>query len=184
MEGGIVKSISTTNNIRRVAEYYSRDVYSTPVGFKFLADILASKKTFIAVESSNGASLNTNVKIKDGILFCLLFAEMLAYYRLRMDKILKDFYLRFPKLYSSEIAINKNERTGNRFKDLLDRKTFDFENHKLKTIDYIDGIKFRFKDAWLLIRESGTSNVIRVYAESTNLPETRDLIKVGRSFIE
>jgi phosphoglucomutase len=184
MEGGIVKSISTTNNIRRVAEHYSRVVYSTPVGFKFLADILTSKKTFIAVESSNGASLNTSVKIKDGILFCLLFTEMLAYYRLKMDKILKDFYLRFPKLYSSEIAINKNARTRNRFNDLLDRKTFDFKNQKLKKVDYIDGIKFRFQDAWLLIRESGTSNVIRIYAESTNLPDTRDLIKVGRSFIE
>jgi len=186
MQGGIVKSISTTTNVRWVAERYSRKVYSTPVGFKYLADVLTSKKAFIAVESSNGASLNGVMKIKDGILFSLLITEMLAYYKLEIQSVLKDFYLRFPKLYSHEIALNKNERTEERYKELLSRENpgFDFKHLKLKKIDYTDGIKFRFDDSWLLIRKSGTNNVIRLYAESATLKGTKELIKLGRSFIE
>jgi phosphoglucomutase len=186
MEGGIVKSISTTNNIRKVAKYYDRKIYSTPVGFKYLANELDSKDTFIAVESTNGASLNGEIKIKDGILFSLLITEMLAYYQLEMGKVLKDFYLRFPKLYSNEISIKKNERTEDRYKELLSRKNFDhdFKDWHLKGVEYIDGIKFRFDDSWLLIRSSGTSDVLRLYAESTGLKGTKDLIKKGRSFLE
>jgi len=186
MEGGIVKSISTTNNIRKVAEYYHRKVYSTPVGFKYLAHMMNTKKTFIAVESSNGASLNGEVKIKDGILFSLLITEMLAYYKLEMKKILRDFYYKFPKLYSHEIAIKKNEKIESRYEELLSKKDFknEFDKLNLCGVDYIDGIKFKFKDCWLLIRQSGTNDVIRLYAESTSLNLTKELIKVGRSFIE
>ncbi len=186
MEGGIVKSISTTNNIRRVAEHYQRNVYTTPVGFKYLAHMLSTRDTFIAVESSNGASLNGLIKIKDGILFSLLVTEMLAYYQLDMEKILKNFYQRFPRLYSQEIAIKKNERNGNRFRELLSQKNFDayFKDLKLQEVDHVDGIKFRFRDSWLLIRESGTSNVIRLYAESTGLKQVEQLLRIGSLFLE
>jgi phosphoglucomutase len=186
MEGGIVKSISTTVNIRKVAEYYLRKVYTTPVGFKFLADVLHSRKVFVAVESSNGASLNTRIKIKDGILFNLLITEMLAYYKLEMDKILEDFYFRFPHMYSREISIRKNPRIDGEYRKLLRKRSFDFSSYQLelKDIDYVDGIKFKFGDAWLLIRESGTNPVFRIYAESTSLKQTKNMIKMGRSFIE
>jgi phosphoglucomutase len=184
MEGGIVKSITTTNNIRRVAEYYSRDIYTTPVGFKYLAHVLSLKKTFIGVESSNGASLNRKITIKDGVLFSLLVAEMLAYYKLDMGRILDDFYTRFPKMYNIEISLPRNERTETRLNDLLDRKKFQFEGLRLKRREYVDGIKFIFDDAWLLIRNSGTNELVRLYAESTSLKQTKALIKAGRSLIE
>lgn len=184
MEGGIVKSVSTTNNIHRIAEHYLREVHTTPVGFKYLANVMASKNTFIAVESSNGASLNRKIMIKDGILFNLLVTEMLAYYKLEMDRILDNFYSRFPRLYDIEIAIKKNEQTEKNFNKLLTQKNFELTGFKLKKIEYIDGIKFIFNDAWLLIRYSGTNELIRIYAESTSLKETKHLIKVGRSLIE
>jgi phosphoglucomutase len=186
MEGGIVKSVSTTNNIRAVAEYYLRKVYTTPVGYKYLADIMLSRKVFIAVESSNGAAINGRVKIKDGILFCLLITEMLAHYKLEMDKIIKDFYLRFPHLYNREISIRNNDHIKERFQKLLKQKKFNFKdiNLDLKEVDYTDGIKFRFGDSWLLIRESGTNPVIRIYAEAKELKLTKHLVKMGRSFLE
>ncbi len=186
MEGGIVKSVTTTSNIRHVAEYYARKLYTTEVGFKFLAEVLLSKKAFVAVESSNGASLNGKVKIKDGILFSLLVTEMLVYHKLDMDKLLSDFYLRFPRLYNRETSVFKNKHTEKRFLELLKREHFDFTSNglDLQGVDLVDGIKFRFDDAWLLLRVSGTNPVIRIYAESSKLKRTQALIKLGRSFIE
>lgn len=186
MEGGIVKSISSTHNIRKVAEFYSRPVYTTPVGFKFLAEKLHSHHAFIGVESSNGAALNQIVKIKDGILFSLLITEMRAYYQRSMKEILEDFYQRFPHLFSHEIALKQNEKNQERFNHLLssEHPKIDCSPFHVKKIDYTDGIKFRFDDSWLLLRQSGTNPVYRIYAESPSLKQTRELIKLGHSFID
>lgn len=184
MEGGIVKSISTTNTISRVAEHYSREVFITPVGFKYLANVMANKHSFVAVESTNGASLNHKITIKDGILFNLLITEMLAWHKLDMEKLLANFYNRFPKYANLEANVKKNPRSEEHFQRLLTQKKFDFPGFKLIRKEYIDGIKFIFENAWLLIRFSGTDRFIRIYAESPILSATRNLIKAGRSFIE
>ena len=184
MEGGIVKSISTTNNIRNVADFYSRKVFVTPVGFKYLAHMLALRKTFMAVESSNGVALRQSTLIKDGILFNLLVVEMLAYYKVSLETLLKTFYNKFPRLFSREVAVGKTrERTG-KLSSLIKEKPMDLGGFPVRRISLIDGIKFIMENSWLLIRESGTSNVIRIYAESSRLKETNELIKKGRSFIE
>ncbi len=186
MPGGVVKSISATDNIKKVAEYYGREVYTTPVGFKYLADVLAARRAFIAVESSNGASLNSKVNVKDGILFNLLVAEMLAYYKKDMDKILENFYSRFPKLYSVEVAVHKTRTMEKNYKKLLSRKKekLQLDNYHLCSIDYLDGIKFIFDDSWLLLRASGTSDAIRIDSEAHDLSRAKHLIKVGRNLIE
>ncbi len=184
MEGGIVKSISTTNNIRKVADYYSRRVFVTPVGFKYLAHMLALRKTFIAVESSNGAALRQSTLIKDGILFNLLVVEMLAHYRVNMDTLLKTFYSKFPRLYNKEVAVVKNGERSNKLASLLEREIVDLGGYPVKRTSLIDGVKYILNDSWLLLRESGTSNVIRIYSESPKLKQTNELIKIGRNLIE
>lgn len=184
MDGGIVKSISTTNNIRKVADYYSRKVFVTPVGFKYLAHMLALRKTFIAVESSNGAALRQSTLIKDGILFNLLVVEMLANYKVSLDTLLKTFYNKFPRLYNRETAVVKFPDRTNKLQSLMKQKPLEIGGVEVRRVSLIDGIKFIMKDAWLLIRESGTSDVIRIYAESPKLRKTNELIKIGRSLIE
>lgn len=182
-EGGIVKSISTTNNIKKVADYYLRKVFVTPVGFKYLAQMMLQRKAFIAIESTNGASLNKTVPMKDGILFNLLVTEMLAHSHLKLDKILKNFYLKFPRLYSQEAQLKKTREREQRFKNLISDQEFRFAGLPLKKVVRIDGLKFIFKDSWLLIRESGTEDMIRIYAEAPSLKITKELIKSGRSLI-
>lgn len=184
MAGGIVKSITSTDNIRRVADYYGRKVYVTPVGFKYLAHMLSLRDAFIAVESTNGAALKHTIMIKDGILFNLLACEMLAYYKMDMGSLLKKFYTRFPSLYSRESCLFKNQSRAGKYRQLLTQETFNFPGDSIKKIEYIDGIKFILNGSWLLIRESGTSNVFRVFAESPKLKDTNRLIKLGRSLIE
>jgi phosphoglucomutase len=182
-EGGIVKSISTTDNIKKVADYYLRKVFVTPVGFKYLAQMMYQQKAFIAIESTNGASLNRTIPMKDGILFNLLVTEMLAHYHLQLDKILTNFYLKFPRLYSQESYLKKTGQRERQFKRLSSDKDYDFPGLALKKVVRIDGLKFIFNDCWLLIRESGTEDIIRIYAEAPSLKKTRGLIKSGRSLI-
>jgi phosphoglucomutase len=184
MEGGIVKSISTTDNIKRVAENYLRPVYTTPVGFKYLADALLNKEVFVAVESTDGAALKQGIPIKDGILFNLLIAEMVAYHQLNIEKMLVNFALKYPKLYYREIAIRGNNKNRQILQHLIKKTDYHVDGFSIKQVKKIDGLKFVFKDGWLLLRESGTESLIRIYAESTSNKQTKQLIKLGRSLIE
>jgi len=184
MNGDIVKSISSTEQITRVADHYQRKVHETPVGFKFLADMLSSHSAFIGVESTKGAALNGIIPCRDGILFNLLITEMLAHSQLPLPLLLANFAKRFPPLFSREIRMVKNISRHEKYLSLLQEKKFHFPGMDLLRIKYIDGIKFVFKDSWLLLRESGTSNVIRISAESATLRQSQMLVHSGRKLLE
>jgi phosphoglucomutase len=184
MSGDIIKSISSTDQITRVAEHYQRKVHETPVGFKFLADMLTSRGAFIGVESTNGAALNGIAPSKDGILFNLLISEMLAHSQLSLPLLLNKFAKRFPPLFNREIQIVKNISRYEKYLSILQEKNFPFPGLELLKIKYIDGIKFIFKNSWLLLRESGTKSVIRINAESPSPKQTQQLLQIGRKLLE
>jgi phosphoglucomutase len=183
MTGNIVKSVSSTDQISRVADCYQRKVYETPVGFKFLADMLSSRSAFIGVESPNGAALNGIIASKDGILFNLLITEMLAYHQQSLPLLLSEFAKRFPPLFNREIQLLKTPSRHEKYLEILQKKDFSFPGLELLKIKYIDGIKFIFKNSWLLIRESGTINVIRVSAEAPFPKQTLQLLQAGRDLL-
>jgi phosphoglucomutase len=184
MGGNIIKSVSSTDQITRVADYYQRKIHETPVGFKFLADMLSSRGAFIGVESNNGAALNGIIPCKDGILFNLLITEMMAHYQLSLPLLLSKFAKRFPPLFNREIQIVKSISRQEKYLSILQEKYFTFPNLDLLKIKYIDGIKFIFKDSWLLLRESGTNSIIRISAESPTLKQTQQLLQTGRKLLE
>lgn len=184
MEGDIVKSVSTTDQVNRVARLYQRKVHETPVGFKYIADMLAIKKAFVGVESTNGASLKGFIQVKDGILFNLLVAEMVAYHQKPLDEILRGFHRRFPPLFCREIRIARSPQRQEKYRALLNRREFRVDGKEPLAVIQIDGVKFLFDDSWLLLRESGTENSIRVYAEAPRMSEAKRLLEMGRSLVE
>ncbi len=184
MSGGIIKSISNTKNIQNVAEYYLRKVYECPVGFKFLAEEMNKKKAFIAIDEDGGGTLNAGVKVKDGILFNLLISEMVAFYGVGLNDIINSFFSRFPRLFKSEVEIPLGSIDLNRINRIFNGSKVDLKGINPVSVDYLDGIRFIFDDSWLLIRKSGTEDFIKIYAESTKIKKTSDLIKFGRGLIE
>ncbi len=184
LTGDIVKSLSTTDLIDRVAEQYQRRVFETPVGFKYVADMLAVRKAFVGIESTNGAALKGPVQIKDGILFNLLVAEMVAHHGTSLEELLAGFYRRFPRLHGRECDAARTPRRDKRLQHLLHRKQFRFPGFTLRQIRYLDGLKFVFNDSWLLIRESGTKGVIRIYAESPRPERSARLLQLGRQLLD
>ena len=184
MEGDIVKSISTTDQVNRVSRFYQRKVYETPVGFKYIADMMATKKAFIGVESTNGASLKGFIQVKDGILFNLLVAEMMAFHQKSLEDILKEFHRRFPPLFHREIRFACTPQRLEKYRALSGWKEPRIDGQDPLAVTQIDGIKYIFADSWLLLRESGTENLIRIYAESPQAKRSRHLLEAGRSLIE
>jgi len=55
------------------------------------------------------------------------------------------------------------------------------EKHKLNTID---GVKVCTDKGWMLVRPSGTEPIYRIFAESKNMEEAKNLAEKGKKMIE
>jgi phosphomannomutase len=122
--------------------------------------------------------------VKDGILFNLLVAEMVAYHQKPLDEILRGFHRRFPPLFCREIRLARSPQRQEKYRALLNRREFRVDGKEPLAVIQIDGVKFIFDDSWLLLRESGTENSIRVYAEAPRMSEAKRLLEMGRSLVE
>ncbi len=182
--GGVVKSIATTDLIDKVCQAHQRPLYTTPVGFKHVAQMMAVRKAFVGVESTNGAAVNHGALIKDGILFSLLFTEMLAYHGRTFHELHKDFQSRFPHLVQKEISLKASLARLQKLEKLSENGELSRLGIKPEKAQYIDGIKLFFPGSWLLVRSSGTHGVLRIYSEASSGREASRLIALGRKLLE
>ncbi len=182
--GGVVKSIATTDLIDKVCEAYQRPLYTTPVGFKHVAQMMAVRKAFVGVESTNGAALNQGALIKDGILFSLLFSEMLAYYGREFRELLRDFYRRYPRLVQKEVSLKVSMNRLSQLERLGENGELGRLGVKPDKVLLTDGLKLIFPQSWLMIRSSGTHGVLRIYSEASSQSEAVRLTALGRRLLE
>lgn len=183
MTGRIVKTLSTSVIVDRLASILGVEVTTTPVGFKWIYEEMLKGDVLLGGEESGGIGVPAHVRERDGLLMSLLLAEMMAkrgrglkdlvddllaltgpmeYGRndLRLDPAVKDaFVASWPTLAPTEIA-----------------------GLAVHEIVRVDGIKFLLPDdAWLLMRASGTEPLVRVYAEAPSAGVVDDLLAAGRA---
>lgn len=184
-KGVVVRSVATSHMIDKVAEIYGLKLYETPVGFKYIGEIMIKEDIIIGGEESNGLTIYRHIPEKDGILACLLVAEMVARENKTVKELLKELYKKTGEFYTERVNIKLTEAGKIKLQEKLakyDKKTFGHYN--IKKLITIDGFKFIFdNNLWLMIRLSGTEPIIRLYAEANTKKELNELIEEGRKFI-
>ncbi|MCX5725877.1 MAG: phosphoglucomutase/phosphomannomutase family protein [Candidatus Saganbacteria bacterium] len=168
--GEVARSVATTHMIDRIAESYDIKVNETPVGFKHIAKLMMTKDIIIGGEESGGLSIKGHVPEKDGILACLLVAEMVA----RLKKPLSEIYSELSKevgpCVDKKISLRMEEEKKKKFMEILLKTPPEkIAGIKVEERNLMDGVKFILMDgSWLLARPSGTEPLIRVYFESSS----------------
>lgn len=184
LKGGVGKSYATTHLLDRIARENGFPVYETPVGFKYIGELLNSKKIILGGEESAGMSIIDHVPEKDGILACLLIIELIAKRKLTLTELIKEVFDQVGSLYSDRKNFLVTHELKSRFKEKLKHVPSSFAGLKVIDTKVIDGIKIYLEnDSWLLFRESGTEPVIRIYAEAEDQKKLVELMESGKKFI-
>ncbi|MGL4649291.1 MAG: phosphoglucomutase/phosphomannomutase family protein, partial [Caldilineaceae bacterium] len=78
LRGSVVKTVSTTQMLNRIARRYDLPIHETPVGFNHICDYMRSEQVLLGGEESGGISILGHIPEGDGILMGLLLTEMVA----------------------------------------------------------------------------------------------------------
>lgn len=184
-KGGVARSVATTHLIDAIARIHNIEVYETPVGFKYIGELIAKDKIIMGGEESAGLSIKGHIPDKDGILACLLVAEMVAVKGRSIKELLRDLYGRVGRFCSKRVDFRVSEENMNKIRGQGSGAGIkEISGLKVKEIVTVDGIKYIFEDgSWLLMRPSGTEPLIRVYSEAGSEEAVERLIEAGKEII-
>jgi phosphoglucomutase len=182
---GASRSVATSHLLDAVARLHGVKVYETPVGFKYVGLLLRENKILIGGEESAGLTIRGHVPEKDGILACLLVAEMIAARQASLSEQLRDLFRRVgAEFYPIRVNPHLAEDVQARLPERLRRDFKEFAGRRVRNIDRTDGLKLNFDNgSWLLMRPSGTEPVVRVYVESASLAESQKLAEDARRWV-
>lgn len=180
-KGGVARSVATTHLIDRVAKKHGVEVYETPVGFKYIGELISEDKLVIGGEESAGLTIKGHVPEKDGILACLLVAEMVAREGKGVTEMLDNLYSEVGTVLTRRVNIHLQ---GSGLKDRLKTLPSSFAGLSVDKVVTIDGTKLILSDgSWVLIRPSGTEPVVRFYAEAFSQEGLDRLTEAGKALI-
>ncbi|MBU2573020.1 MAG: phosphoglucomutase/phosphomannomutase family protein [Elusimicrobia bacterium] len=186
LKGNLARSVMTSHFADSIARYHGLEVRETAVGFKHIGNLLRTGQYLLGGEESGGLSIMGHVPEKDGILACLLMAEMAAYERKPIKKILAELNKKVGNFVNARInlRLDKNMNMAAVIEKLQHRPPLNLAGSSVWRIDHTDGFKFIMKDgSWLGLRLSGTEPVMRIYAEAASLPKMNALIDSGKKIL-
>lgn len=179
------RSVATSQMIDAAAKAHGQKTFQTPVGFKYIGQLIRDDKIALGGEESAGLTIRGHIPEKDGILACLLVAEMIAVRGASLGQQIRQL---FNKVGSEFWPVRENlhltdEQKANAVKKVaVDASTL--LGRKVVSTDRTDGAKFSFEDgSWMLLRLSGTEPLLRIYVEANSEGRSAKLASEAKKWV-
>ena len=186
-KGKAARSVMTSHFVDAVAKSHGSETRETPVGFKFLAELLRSGTFLLAGEESGGLSIRGHVPEKDGLLACLLMLELVAFEKKPLAAIRGRLQKKLGEFHNSRINVRMERlRQIIELEDRLKIKPpLELAGASVWRVDQTDGFKFILRDgSWLGLRSSGTEPIFRVYAEAHTAKRLGEMLDAGKKLLQ
>ncbi len=183
-KNGVAKSVATTNLINAIAKARGVELYETPVGFKYIGELIMQDKIVIGGEESAGLSIRHHVPEKDGLLAGLLCCEMVARRGKSLGEQLKALRNQVGSYYPLRENFRLTPEVKDKFTEKLRSDPREFSGRKVSEAVRTDGLKLIFEDgSWVCYRLSGTEPVVRVYSEARSESDLEKLSAAAKQWI-
>jgi phosphomannomutase len=184
--GRIVKTLSTSVLVDRLANRLGVEVITTPIGFKWIYEEMVKGGVMIGGEESGGIGIPRHVRERDGLLMALMLAEMMAQKGKGLGDLVDDLITLTGPMEYGRVDLTLAPAVKDAFvAAVADIEPKAFAGLQVRGIVRSDGLKLLFADdAWLLMRPSGTEPLVRVYAEAPSMGIVDELLASGRALVE
>jgi alpha-D-glucose phosphate-specific phosphoglucomutase len=182
--GAVVRTVPTSHQVDAVAELLGVKVHETPVGFKYIGALMESEPIIVGGEESGGLSVKGHVPEKDGILACLLMAELVATEKKSLGRILKELAKQIGEFYTDRINISFSPEKKDALLARLGSGLTNIGPFPVEKFIITDGYKFLLPNReWVAFRASGTEPLIRCYLEAKSKANLKKLDAACRQLL-
>lgn len=185
MSGRVVKTLSTSVLVDRLAAHLGLEVVTTPVGFKWIYEEMVKGGVLLGGEESGGIGIPDHVRERDGLLMALLLAEMMGQRGQGLAELVADLIAVTGPMEYLRVDLKLDPSVKDAFVARMpDLAPATLAGLEVREIIRADGIKFLLPDdAWLLMRTSGTESLVRIYAEASSAGVVDDLLADGKALV-
>lgn len=184
--GKLVHAFNGTKLLDKLAKALGREVTTTKIGFKYIAEEILKGDVLIGGEESGGYSASGNIPDRDGILNSLYLLEVMAHEHKTLDQIYAELETRFGKHCYDRLDMHiDNQIKAKAIAELKAQKLVSLNNKKILRYEELDGIKVHFTDeSWILFRASGTEPLLRIYCEAATEQIVKEMLNSAEAFVK
>lgn len=182
MTGEVVKTFNMSFLIDKMCSKYGFKLHETPIGFKYICDLMLSRDILMGGEESGGMAIKGNIPERDAPLVALMLIELCAIEKLSLEQVLENISKEFGRYYYNRVDLNLSEDQKQKAIALLkNNPPKSFAGEEVDEVQNLDGIKLIFKDqSWVLFRASGTEPLLRIYCEANSQEKVNFLLDEGK----
>ncbi len=192
--GEVTRAFNTTKMVDRIAAKYGRRLNEHGIGFKYVVDLMLEKEILIGGEESGGVGISRHLPERDGLLNCLLLANVMADEKKTLGQLVAALQEEFGEHQYGRVDMHIDEAVKQSAIARAKAGVADFAGMKVLRVETLDGIKFfldnpacagrkNAAETWLLLRASGTEPLLRVYCESCSVESVTQVLAAAQAFV-
>jgi phosphomannomutase len=178
LSGDVAKTFTATKLVDKIAAKYGRQVFETPVGFKYICELMLNREILLGGEESGGIGTRLYLPERDATVMALLLVELMAWHRKHLGELVAQLHTEHGEHHYGRVDLElkpgQKEKAIKRYTDAKLTRVMDWPVTRREDLD---GIKVYLGEiGWLMLRGSGTEPVLRVYCETTRPDTTRRIL--------